>query len=192
MARYILTDQTAPAARKGLRCRPAAGRDANYETLSRREGCNIPDAEMDVTLGTYGSTQPDVTGLACSGAVTAPRSCRCYKLQRPVAGVFGGWMWNYPAKKGGIMMVFCAMLGLTHSWTIDTLYAPDGWRPDYYVLAASLVGIGIGCALLAYHFLKGGEEDPAAKKKIMLVGMAVGMLVVAFMILDILRNLRVL
>ena len=34
MARYILTDLPTPATRGGPLCRPAAGRHANYETLS--------------------------------------------------------------------------------------------------------------------------------------------------------------
>ena len=34
MARYILINRLAPAARGGLRCRPAAGRHVNYETVS--------------------------------------------------------------------------------------------------------------------------------------------------------------
>ncbi len=101
--------------------------------------------------------------------------------------MFGGWLWHYPAKKAGVLTIFLAMLASGRFW-MDLVQGPVGWH-DVWGLAVCLVGFGMGCALLVYHFQKGGEEDTAAKKKIMLVGMAVGALVGALGILSVLRIL---
>ena len=98
------------------------------------------------------------------------------------------WLWHYPAKKAGIVLIFFAMMASVKLWVLSVFGNLDGLQPGY-IMAVSVVGVGIGCALVAYHTQKSGEEDTAAKKKIMLVGMAVMVLVAAFAILDILRIL---
>lgn len=95
------------------------------------------------------------------------------------------WLWHYPARKAGIVMIFFAVLGSIQLWVYDAFEL--GELQLGYVIAFGLTGVGTGCALLAYHAQKGGEGDTAAKKKIMLVGMAVWMLVVALWLLDKLR-----
>lgn len=97
------------------------------------------------------------------------------------------WLWHYPARKAGIMMIFFAVLGSIQLWVYNA-FELGGWQIGY-VIALGLAGVGTGCALLAYHAQKGGEEDTATKKKIVLVGMAVMLLVAALAILDILRIL---
>lgn len=56
-------------------------------------------------------------------------------------------------------------------------------------MASGLVWVGTGCALLVYHALKSGEEDTAAKKKIVLAGIAVAAPLAALSILDIVHIL---
>lgn len=95
-----------------------------------------------------------------------------------------GWWWNYPAKKAGIWLMCLGVLSFIHVGIIS----PGGWQP-HYSLASSLVLGGTGCALLAYHALKNGEEDTAAKKKIVLAGIAVAAPLAALSILDIVHIL---
>lgn len=64
----------------------------------------------------------------------------------------------------------------------------DG-RSTSYILAAGPMLVGTGCAMLVYHVQKRGEEDTAAKKKIVLVGIAVSMLMAALEMLNILNIL---
>lgn len=92
--------------------------------------------------------------------------------------------WDYPAKKAGILTIFVGMSFLLHMVTLDAIYRPDRWQLDYYILSLSLVIFGTGCAFIVYHYLKSGEEDTAVKKKIALVGIAVGAPVAALRILD--------
>ena len=49
--------------------------------------------------------------------------------------------------------------------------------------------VGAGCAMLVYRVQKRGEEDTAAKKKIVLVGITVSMLMAALDMLSILNIL---
>ena len=92
--------------------------------------------------------------------------------------------WDYSARNGGILTIFVGMSFLLHVEIIDAIYYPQMWQLDYYALSLSLVLIGTGCALIAYHYLKSGEEDTAVKKKIVLVGMAVTVPLAALVILD--------
>ena len=85
-------------------------------------------------------------------------------------------------------MIFFAMMASVKLWVLNVFGSLDGLQPGY-IVAVSLVGVGTGCALLAHHAQRGGEEDTAAKKKIVSVGMAVILLVTALAILDILRIL---
>ena len=101
--------------------------------------------------------------------------------------MFGTWWWHYPARKAGILYIFLGILALLNLW-VRYSFELGGWEL-VYAIALGLVGVGTGCALLAYHAQKGGEEDTAAKKKIILVGTAVGALVGALVILSILRIL---
>lgn len=98
------------------------------------------------------------------------------------------WLWHYSAKKAGIVMIFFAVMASVKLWVLNAFGSLHGLQPGY-IMAVSLVGAGTGCALLVYHAQKSGEEDTAAKKKIVLVGTAAVMLVGALIILDILRIL---
>lgn len=89
--------------------------------------------------------------------------------------------WDYPAGIGGILTILFSMSILGRG-----LF---GVRPDYYLTAVALVGVGTGCALIAYHYLKSGEEDTATKKRILLIGMAVAAPLIALSILDMLNIL---
>lgn len=63
----------------------------------------------------------------------------------------------------------------------------DGQSPSY-ILAVGPMLVGTGCAMLAYHIRKGGEEDTAAKK-IVLAGTAVS---IPMATLEILNPLNIL
>ena len=96
------------------------------------------------------------------------------------------WLWHYPARKAGIVMIFSAVLGSIHLW-MSNAFELGGWQ-FVCTIALCLAGAGTGCALLAYHAQE-GEEDTATKKKIILVGMAVMMPMAALAILGGLRIL---
>ena len=123
--------------------------------------------------------------VECPGvAVLAPH--RSYNPQWPDnSGMFETWWWHYPARKVGILHIFFGISASAQLWVYNA-FGLAGWQPGY-VIAVGLVGVGTGCALLTCHAQKGGEEDTAAKKKIILVGMAVVMLAGALMMLDVLR-----
>ena len=95
-----------------------------------------------------------------------------------------GWWWNYPAKKAGIWLMYMGVLLVA----LDAIRNSGGWQPDYN-LASGLAWVGTGCALLAYHTLKSGEEDTATKKKIVLAGIAVSAPLAVLYILEIVHIL---
>lgn len=94
-------------------------------------------------------------------------------------------MWHYPAKKASGLLMFmgCIMI----AFSLESVLI-DGLSPSY-ILAAGPMLIGAGCAMLVYHAQKRGEEDIAAKKKIVLVGIAMSTLVSALEILNLLNIL---
>ena len=79
------------------------------------------------------------------------------------------------------MALFGALL--VWLWMSRVVMDLDGGQPDYYYLAAILVIVGTGCALLAYHTLKNNEEDTDTKKRIVLVGTAVAASMVTISVL---------
>lgn len=97
--------------------------------------------------------------------------------------VFGRFFWHYPAKKAGMWLMFFGVF-LVCLWVLRVVMDLDRGQPDYYHLGAYLTTVGIGCAMLVYHTLKNNEEDTAAKKRIVLVGVAVGSLMVTLSILS--------
>lgn len=93
------------------------------------------------------------------------------------------WLWHYPAKKAGLVTIFFTMLGSIKFWVYDTFVIGE-LQPSYIIIAFCLVGVGTGCILLVYHAQKNGDEDTAAKKKILLVGLGVMILLIPLAILD--------
>lgn len=92
------------------------------------------------------------------------------------------WLWHYPAKKAGLVIIFFTMLGSIKFWVYDTFVI--GELQPGYIIALCLVGVGTGCILLVYHAQKNGDEDTAAKKKILLVGLGVMIPLMLLAILD--------
>ena len=54
----------------------------------------------------------------------------------------------------------------------------DGQGPGH-IPASDPIPVGTGCTMPVYHIRKGGGEDAAAKKKIVPVGAAVYMIMIA-------------
>ena len=100
----------------------------------------------------------------------------------------GRWWWNYPAKEASGFFVFFGCMLIAFSLVRVLAY---GQEPSYLTASGSMQ-VGLGCALLVYHVKKGGKEDTAAKKKIILVGMAAFMSMVALEVLSLLSTLNIL
>ena len=96
--------------------------------------------------------------------------------------MFDTWFWHYPAKKAGLVTIFFAMLGSIKLWVYN-MFGISVLQPGY-IIVLGLVGVGTGCILLVYHAQKHGDENTATKKKILLVGFGVIILLISLAILE--------
>lgn len=94
------------------------------------------------------------------------------------------WLWHYPAKVASGFLVFSGCVTIAFSLQRVLVY---GQEPSY-IIAGGLMMLGAGCAMLVYHIKKGGKEDTAVKKKIVLIGFAAAMPMIALEILILLSN----